>query len=42
MAVTATGKYIKMPIEKISDEYLEDDEWTLNITDNDLKEVELP
>ena len=42
VAVTATGKYIKMPIEKISDEDLEEDEWTLNVTENDLQEVELP
>ncbi|MDO4536024.1 MAG: PaaI family thioesterase [Clostridium perfringens] len=42
IAVTAAGKYIKMPIEKISGEDLEDDEWTLNITENDLKEVDLP
>lgn len=41
VAVTATGKYIKMPIEKISDEELSEDEWTLNITENDLKEIEL-
>ena len=42
IAVTATGKYIKMPIEKISGESLDDDEWTLNITDNDLKEIDIP
>lgn len=42
IAVTATGKYIKMPIEKISGESLDDDEWNLNITDNDLKEIDIP
>ena len=36
-----------MPIEKISgesldDDGLDDDEWTLNITDNDLKEIDIP
>lgn len=42
IAVTATGKYIKMPIDKISGESLDGDEWTLNITDNDLKEIDIP
>lgn len=30
VAVTATGKYMKMPVEKITDESLDEDEWFLD------------
>lgn len=43
VAVTAVGKYIKLPIEKITDCNLEGEssEWFPNITEDDLKEIEL-
>lgn len=42
VAVTAIGRYIKMPIDKIADFDLgtESSEWFSNITEDDLKEIE--
>lgn len=43
VAVTAVGRYIKMPIDKIADFELgeESEEWFSNIKEDDLKEVEI-
>lgn len=43
VAVTAKGRYIKMPIEKIVDFNMEEDneEWFSNVQEDDLKEIEL-
>lgn len=41
VAVTAYGRYIKMPVEKISEGILEDDEWITNYRDDDPEEIEL-
>lgn len=43
VAVTAKGKYMKMPLDKIVDCSMEEgsDEWFSNEKDDDLKEIEL-
>ncbi|SHH58306.1 Thioesterase superfamily protein [Clostridium collagenovorans DSM 3089] len=41
VAVTAFGRYMKMPIEKITGADFEEDEWVMNIKENDPKEIEL-
>ena len=41
IAVIATGKYLKMPIEKIADFDRNEQEWKVNILSTDLKEIEL-
>lgn len=35
VAVTATGKYMKMPIDKISDEGLDDMDWAVTLNENE-------
>jgi uncharacterized protein (TIGR00369 family) len=41
VAVTAVGKYMKMPLEKITDLDFIDDEWSVVSTDKDPVEIEL-
>ncbi len=41
IAVSATGKYLKVPIEKITDFNKEENEWKIVETDKDPKEIEL-
>lgn len=41
IAVTAQGKYLKVPIEKITDFDVDDVEWKVVKLDNDPKEIEL-
>lgn len=41
VAVTAFGRYMKMPIEKITGADFEEDEWVMNIKESDPKEIEL-
>lgn len=41
VAVTASGKYIKMPISKISDSESEEEEWLVVESDEDVKEIEI-
>lgn len=41
IAVTAKGKYFKVPIEKITDFDIEENEWRVVKTENDPKEIEI-
>jgi uncharacterized protein (TIGR00369 family) len=41
IAVTAYGKYIKMPIGKIADFDEQDEEWKVEQSDTDPKEIEI-
>lgn len=41
VAVTATGKYIKMPIDKISEGEFEEEEWIYNPKEEDPTEVDV-
>jgi uncharacterized protein (TIGR00369 family) len=41
IAVTATGKYLKVPIEKITNFDKEENEWKIVETDKDPKEIEI-
>jgi len=41
IAVTASGKYMKMPIEKIADFNTEEQEWRIVLSDNEPKEIEI-
>jgi uncharacterized protein (TIGR00369 family) len=41
VAVTAVGKYMKMPLEKITDLDFIDDEWSVVTSDKDPVEIEL-
>lgn len=41
VAVTATGKYMKMPIEKIAQFDDEDEDWRVVLTENDPSEIEI-
>jgi uncharacterized protein (TIGR00369 family) len=41
VAVTACGKYIKMPIDKIADFDNEEQEWKILISDDDPVEIEI-
>lgn len=41
IAVTAYGKYIKMPIGKIADFDEQDEEWKVELSDTDPEEIEL-
>lgn len=41
IAVTAFGKYIKMPIDKIADFDEQDEEWKVELTDKDPVELEV-
>ncbi len=40
IAVTATGKYIKMSLDKIADVNDEDLAWNIVVTENDISEIE--
>jgi len=40
IAVTATGKYIKMSLDKIADVNDEDVAWNIVVTENDISEIE--
>lgn len=40
IAVTATGKYIKMSLDKIVDVNEEDVAWNIVVTENDISEIE--
>ena len=40
VAVTATGKYLKMPLEKIADFDFEAEEWRVTSLENDPKEID--
>lgn len=40
-AVTASGKYLKVPLEKITDFDKEENEWRIVPTDKDPKEIEI-
>ncbi|MGL5614684.1 MAG: PaaI family thioesterase [Sarcina sp.] len=41
VAVTAHGRYMKLPVEKISEGILEEDEWITNERDDDPEEIEI-
>jgi uncharacterized protein (TIGR00369 family) len=41
IAVTAQGKYLKVPLEKITDFNREDNEWKIVELENDPKEIEI-
>ncbi len=41
VAVTATGKYLKVPLEKITDFDIEENEWRIVELDSDPKEIEV-
>lgn len=41
VAVTAQGKYMKMPIEKIADFDEDKEEWKVALSDKDPKEIEI-
>ena len=41
IAVTAFGKYIKMPIDKIADFDEQDEEWKVELTDKDPAEINI-
>jgi uncharacterized protein (TIGR00369 family) len=41
IAVTAFGKYIKMPLDKIADFDEQDEEWKVELTDKDPVELEV-
>lgn len=41
VAVTATGKYLKVPLEKITDFDIEANEWRIVELDSDPKEIEI-
>lgn len=41
VAVTAFGRYMKMPIEKITGADFEEDEWVMNVKESDPKEIDL-
>jgi uncharacterized protein (TIGR00369 family) len=41
VAVTSTGKYMKMPLDKITDSEFIDDEWSVFHSDDDPDEIEL-
>ncbi len=41
IAVTAYGKYIKMPIDKIADFDEQDEEWKVALSDNDPEEIDI-
>lgn len=41
IAVTAWGKYMKMPIDKIADFNTDEQEWQVVLSDNDPKEIEI-
>jgi acyl-coenzyme A thioesterase PaaI-like protein len=41
IAATAFGKYMKMPVDKISDQGLTEEDWMLYSNDNDPTEIEL-
>lgn len=41
VAVTAAGKYIKMPLDKITDSDFDKDEWGVFHSENDPDEIEL-
>ncbi len=41
IAVTAYGKYIKMPIDKIADFNEQNEEWKVALSDNDPVEIEI-
>ena len=40
VAVTATGKYVKLPVEKIADFGKDPDEWRLWLSENEPEEIE--
>lgn len=42
VAVTAYGRYMKLPVDKISDVELDGEEWRSNEKDTDPTEVDLP
>lgn len=41
VAVTASGRYLKVPLEKITDFNLEENEWRIVESDNDPKVIEI-
>ncbi|HOI30468.1 MAG TPA: PaaI family thioesterase [Melioribacteraceae bacterium] len=41
VAATATGKYLKVPLEKITDFDIEENEWRIVKLDSDPKEIEV-
>ena len=41
VAVTARGKYLKVPIEKIADFDIEENEWRVVELESDPKEIEI-
>jgi len=41
VAVTAYGKYFKMPVDKITDAEFTDDQWFKVVKDDDPKEIEI-
>lgn len=41
IAVTAYGKYIKMPIDKIADFDEQDEEWKVELSGNDPEEIDI-
>ncbi len=41
VAVTAQGKYLKVPLEKITNFNIEDNEWKIVELENDPKEIEI-
>lgn len=41
VAVTAQGKYFKMPVDKITDSEFEEDEWKIIASSEDPKEIDI-
>lgn len=42
IAVSAEGKYMKVPIDRITDDHFTDDQWFMDENPDDISEIEIP